>query len=235
MIFVCLTPGIPLNLGDYYGELLDECAFFGIENWAFLGARVIEGPNWKLTFNNFLETYHFATLHRKTVAGHALSNVNHFEGFGPNMRTSVVQRSISHLRDYPRSEWGEREGWEYTFIRIFFPNVTASFSFDPEGSLFTQTFPGPTPDKCRIVCLYLRKNPPRNEIEAKEISDSMDYSAFDITRGEDSAICVSIQSALESQAHRGLLYGCNERGNQYFHEWLNWYLQEDSSLPKPSM
>jgi hypothetical protein len=30
-----------------------------------------------------------------------------------------------------------------------------------------------------------------------------------------------------------MIFGKNERGNQYFHEWVKWYLQDDASLPKP--
>jgi len=234
LIFVCLTPGTPLDLDGYYGALLEEYAYFGLKDWVFLGSRVIEGANWKLTFNNFLESYHFATLHSKTVSVEGLSNVNYFEGFGPNMRTTLVNRSIVKLREVPRAQWSEREGREFTFIRIFFPNVTGSFSFNPDLSLFTQTLPGPTADKCRIVCLYLRKDPPKDEAEREAIEKEIDYVTV-ITRDEDNAICLQIQKGLESRAHEGLLYGRNEGGNQYFQEWLNWYLQGDLTLPKPVM
>jgi hypothetical protein len=32
-----------------------------------------------------------------------------------------------------------------------------------------------------------------------------------------------------------MVFGRNERGNQFIHEWLNWYLANDSSQPKPVM
>src|SRR3984885_10243096 len=101
MIFVCLTPGNPLDLDTYYGALLSELVHAGLQDWVFLGSRSIDGANWKLTFNNFLETYHFATLHSDTVTTEALSNVNHYEGFGPNMRTTIVYRWITKLREIP--------------------------------------------------------------------------------------------------------------------------------------
>lgn len=235
MIFARLSADVPLDLDGYYGELLDELADFGLKKWAFLGSRVFEGGNWKLTFNNFLESYHFATLHANTVAAHAVSNVNHFEGFGPNIRTSVVQRSISQLRNVARAEWGEREGREFTFIRIFFPNVTGSLSFEPDISLFTQTFPGSAPDTCRIVLLYLRKEPPKDAAESDAIEKAIDHSTFEVARDQDNAVCLQIQKGLESNAHQGLLFGRNEAANQYFHRWLNWYLEADSTAPKPVM
>ena len=235
MIFGCLTAGAPLDLEGYYGALLEEYAFSGLRDWNFLGSRVIEGANWKLTFNNFLESYHFATLHSKTVAAGLLSNMTHYEGFGPNMRVSTSCRSLATLRDVPRDSWDEEEGRRFGFIRIFFPNVTGTLNAAPDVSLFTQTLPGPTPDKCRIVNLYCRKDPPRDESERENIEKHIDWVTADIARDEDNAISLLIQRGLESGAHKGMLFGRNERGNQYFHEWLNWYLQADPALPKPVM
>lgn len=235
MIFVCLTPGTPLDLDGYYGALLEEYAYAGLKDWTFLGSRVIEGANWKITLNNFFESYHFATLHAKTVALEFVSNMTHYEGSGPNMRISLSQRSNAKLRDVPRALWGEQEGRGFDFIRFFFPNVTGFFAPEPRLSLFTQTFPGPTPDKSRTVLLYARKSPPKDEADRENIEKEIKYVTFDITYDEDVAIGIQVQKGLESRAHEGLLYGKNERGNQYFQEWVNWYLQGDPTLPKPVM
>src|SRR5262249_49361420 len=124
MIFVCMTPGAPLDLDKYYGALLEEYAAAGLGNWTFFGSRTLESCNWKLPINNFLESYHFATLHSKTVFLIAPSNRTHYEGFGPNIRVSFMKRSIVELRGVPRAQWGDREGREFGFIRVFFPNVT---------------------------------------------------------------------------------------------------------------
>ncbi|KAH2823329.1 hypothetical protein KXV85_001745, partial [Aspergillus fumigatus] len=55
----------------------------------------------------------------------------------------------------------------------------------------------------------------------------------DVTYQEDYDIAMQIQKGLETGAHDNLTFGRNERGNQYFHEWLNWYLQDDPTLPEP--
>jgi phenylpropionate dioxygenase-like ring-hydroxylating dioxygenase large terminal subunit len=234
MIFACLTPGATLDLDGYYGELLEEYAYAGMRDWAFLGSRTVESANWKITLNNFLESYHFATLHAKTVAKELVSNVTHYEGFGPHVRHGLVQHRIAKLREVPRARWGEQEGDGFGFIRVFFPNVTGYIGVH-ELSLFTQTFPGPTPDKSRIVSLFLRKDAPKDEAERTSIEKEMDDATSDVLAAEDAGIGIQIQKGLASGAHEGVLYGHNERGNQYFHEWLNWYLQDDPLLPKPVM
>jgi phenylpropionate dioxygenase-like ring-hydroxylating dioxygenase large terminal subunit len=232
MIFVCLTPAGGLDLDGYYGELLEEYAYAGLKDWAFLGSRVVEAANWKITLNNFLESYHFATLHAKTVAKELVSNVTHYEGFGPNVRHGLVQHRIQKLREVPRAQWGEQEGDGFGFIRLFFPNVTGYIGVH-ELSLFTQTFPGATPDKSRIVSLFLRKDPPKDQAERESIEKEIDEATSDVLYAEDAGIGTRIQKGLESGAHEGVLYGRNERGNQYFHEWLDWYLEENPSRPKP--
>jgi phenylpropionate dioxygenase-like ring-hydroxylating dioxygenase large terminal subunit len=233
MIFVCLTPGIALDLTEYYGALLDEYADAGLKDHAFLGSRVVEGVNWKSAMNNFLESYHFATLHRTTVAQQLVSNISHYEGFGPNIRLAVLRKSIGQLREVPRAQWGEQEGLHFGFIRIFFPNVTGFISIEPDIVVFTQTFPGARPEKSRLVLLFARKLSPQGAADRQKVAELIDYTASDVTQDEDVAIGVGIQKALESKAHDALLYGRNEGGNQYFHEWIDWYLQGDPTRPKP--
>jgi phenylpropionate dioxygenase-like ring-hydroxylating dioxygenase large terminal subunit len=235
MIFVCLSPSAALDLEGYYGGLLEEYADVDFKNWTFLGSGSVEGANWKLSLSNFLESYHFATLHAKTVALELASDVAHYEGFGPNIRIGLAHRSIARLRDVPRARWAEQEGKRVSFIRFFFPNVTSYYvASELECSLFTQTFPGSSSDKSRTVFTLLRKTPLRDDVDRAKIEKEM-KATLDIGYNEDLLVGIQIQRGLRSGAHAGLLYGRNERGNQYFHEWLNWYLQRDPTVPQPVM
>lgn len=232
MIFVCLTPNAPLDVDAYYGGLLKDYADVGFKDWTFMGSRVIEGANWKIAFDGYLEGYHFASLHPETIFPRTPSNVMHYEGFGPNMRIGFPQRSIAKLRDIPREEWGLHENDGFDFVRIFFPNV--SIFLAPEIAQIAQLFPGPTPDKNRTVLMYARKEPIRDEEDRVAVEAMMNFLR-DVTYNEDYVVGLSIQKGLESGAHDDLVFGRNERGNQYFHEWLNWYLQDDPTMPRPVM
>jgi phenylpropionate dioxygenase-like ring-hydroxylating dioxygenase large terminal subunit len=235
MIFVCLTPGTALDLDGYYGALLDEYRDFGLQQWTFLGSSALEGPNWKLIWTNFFESYHIAAQHPKTVGLRWVSNVNHYEGFGPNMRVGFALRTIAKLREVPRAQWGEQEGQGFSFMRYLFPSVIGSI-YPSEISLFTQLFPGPTPDKTRVVMLYLRKEPLKDEAEREKVESELkriDELSIATLRDEDFATGIATQKGLGSGAYEGLLYGHNERGPQYFHEWVNWYLQNNPNSPKP--
>ncbi|MFM6853566.1 MAG: aromatic ring-hydroxylating oxygenase subunit alpha [Sphingopyxis sp.] len=230
MIFVCLTPEAPLDLGSFYDGFLDDFDALDFDKWSFMGSRVIEGANWKIAFDGYLEGYHFASLHRDTIYPRTPSNTMHFEGFGPNIRIGFPQYRITELRDMPREEWGKQENNGFDFVRIFFPNV--SIFVAPEITQVAQIFPGPTPDKNRTVLNYLRREPIRDEEDRANVEAAINFFR-DVTYNEDYLIGLEVQKGMETAAHDELVFGRNERGNQYFHEWLNWYLQDDADLPKP--
>ncbi|MBN9146284.1 MULTISPECIES: aromatic ring-hydroxylating oxygenase subunit alpha [unclassified Novosphingobium] len=233
MIFVCLTPNAPMDLDRYFQGFLEDFEAVDFANWAYLGSRVIEGANWKIAFDGYLEGYHFASLHPNTIEPRTPSNRTFYEGFGPSMRIGFPQHRIAEaLKDIPRDQWGDQENNGFDFVRILFPNVSAFLA--PEITQVAQLFPGPTPDKNRTVLHYLRRDPIRDDADRESVEGMMNFFR-DVTYQEDYVIGMEIQKGLESGAHDNLTFGRNERGNQYFHEWLNWYLQDDPTLPEPVM
>ena len=233
MIFVCLTPNAPIDLDHYFRGFLADFEALDFGNWTYLGARVIEGANWKIAFDGYLEGYHFASLHPETIHPRTPSNCTHYEGFGPNMRIGFPQRRIAEaLRDVPRDQWGSQENNGFDFVRIFFPNVSTFIA--PEITQIAQLFPGATPGENRTVLNYLRREPIRDEADREQVEAAINFFR-DVTYNEDYLIGLEIQKGLQSGAHDELVFGRNERGNQFFHEWLNWYLEDDPSLPEPVM
>ena len=100
MIFVCLTPNAPMDLDRYFRGFLDDYDAMDFGKWTYLGSRVIEGANWKIAFDGYLEGYHFASLHPETIFPRTPSNCTHYEGFGPNIRIGFPQKRIAEaLRD----------------------------------------------------------------------------------------------------------------------------------------
>ena len=232
MIFVVLTPGAPIDVDSYFQGYLRDFEAAGLKDWAFLGSRVIEGANWKIALDGYLEGYHFAQLHPETIHPRTPSNITHYEAFGPSLRIGFPHRTIAKLRDVPRAEWGNQENNGFDFVRILFPNVSAFLA--PEITQIAQLFPGPTPDKNRTVLLYVRKDPPKDDADCAQLEASINFFR-DVTDKEDYLIGLDIQKGLEAGAHADLVFGRNERGNQYFHEWVNWYLEDDTTLPKPKL
>ena len=231
LIFVCLTPNAPMDLDEFTQGYLDDFAALDLGSWTFLGTRVIEGANWKIAFEGYLEGYHFSSLHPDTIFPRTPSNCMHYEAFGPHQRIGFPHHAIAEaLKPVPRADWGTQENNGFDFVRILFPNVSAFIA--PEITQIAQLFPGPTPDRNRTVLTYIRRDAPKDDAEREAVEASINFFR-DVTYNEDYLIGMEIQKGLESGAHDELLFGRNERGNQYFHEWLNWYLQDDSELPRP--
>ena len=136
------------------------------------------------------------------------------------------------LGSVPRAEWGLRENQGYAFVRILFPNV--SMFLAPEITQIAQLFPGPTPDKNRTVLTFLRREGPRDADDAAAIEATIEWLR-NVVRDEDYAIGERIQTGVASGAHASIVLGQNERGNQYFHEWVDWYLADNPSAPTPKL
>lgn len=233
LIFVCLDPEGAIDLDGYFRGYLGDFEDLDFGSWSFMGSRTIHGANWKIAFDGYLEGYHFASLHPETIEPRTPSNTMHYEGFGPNIRIGFPQKTIADcLKDVPREEWGTQENNGYDFVRIFFPNTSTFIA--PEITQIAQLFPGETPDKNRTVLNYFRRDPIKDDEDRENIEAAINFFR-DVTYQEDYLIGLEIQKGLESGAHEELVFGKNERGNQYFHEWLNWYLAEDPDAPEPQL
>jgi len=233
MIFVVLTPNAPIDVDAYFRGFLDDFTALDFGKWTYMGSRTIHGANWKVAYDGYLEGYHFSSLHPETIFPRTPSNCMHYEGYGPHQRIGFPHHKIAEaLQDVPREDWGTQENNGFDFVRIMFPNVSAFIA--PEITQIAQLFPGPTPGENRTVLNYLRREPIRDDEDRANVEAAMNFFR-DVTYQEDYLIGLEIQKGLESGAHDELMFGRNERGNQYFHEWLDWYLQDDKDLPEPVM
>lgn len=231
MIFVVLTPDERVDFDGFFAGMLDDFEAWNLKGWSFLGSRVIDGANWKIAFDGYLEGYHFSSLHPTTIHPRTPSNVTYYESYGPHLRIGFPQVSIAQLREVPRTEWSRQENRGFDFVRILFPNVSAFLA--PEIAQIAQLFPGPTPDKNRTVLLYARKDPPRDEEDRAQIEQMITFLR-DVTYNEDYIIGLEVQKGLQSGALDSIVLGKNERGNQFFHETVEWYLNGKKG-PQPAI
>jgi phenylpropionate dioxygenase-like ring-hydroxylating dioxygenase large terminal subunit len=233
LIFVVLTPGVEPDFAKFLGGMLDEIEPLGFDKWHYNGHRDIHGANWKVAYDGYLEGYHFATAHKETVWPRTFSNVMHFAAHGPHLRICFPHLSIvEKLRNVPASEWFKQENNGYDFVRTLFPNV--SIFVAPEMTQIAQLMPGPTPDRNTTRLYYLSPAKPDNE-RAQADLDRMCTFFGNVTYEEDYLLGMQVQRGLESGAIRNVVFGKNERGNQLFHNYVNYYLSQDSNAPTPRL
>jgi phenylpropionate dioxygenase-like ring-hydroxylating dioxygenase large terminal subunit len=233
IIWVCLTPGLEFDIKDHLGGMLDDLEFYGLDKWHYCGTRQIYGANWKIAYDGYLEGYHFAAAHPQTIHPRSLSNVMHFTAFGPHMRVGYPQVKIKEaLGALPRESWGEHENDGYDFVRTIFPNV--SIFFAPEITQVAQLIPGDTPDKNVTNLMFIRRDPPRDADDSAAIENMMNWLR-DVVDVEDYGVGLQVQKGLESGALKSVIFGRNERGNHYFHKYVDYLLRADPDEAPPTL
>lgn len=231
IIWVGLTPGQEFDIKAHLGGMLDDLESYGLDQWHYCGARRIYGANWKIAYDGYLEGYHFAAAHPTTIHPRTFSNVMHFTAFGPHLRVGFPQIKIKDaLAAIPREEWGKNENNGFDYVRTIFPNV--SIFFAPEITQVAQLIPGPTPDQNVTNLLFIRRDPPRDAEDEAAIVTMMDWLA-DVVDREDYGVGLKVQKGLQSGAIQKITFGKNERGNQYFHKYIDYYLSDDPGKKPP--
>lgn len=231
LIFVVLTPDIETDFEAYFGDALDDIAGLDIADAYLCGVREIFGANWKVAFDGYLEGYHFAAAHPDTIHPRTYSNVMQFDAYGPHIRIGFPQRGIVEALDGKAvSEMETSENAGYDFVRTLFPNM--SIFAAPEIIQISQIVPGPRPNENRTVMYFVSRTPPETEAEAKTLTDMVEFLREVVDR-EDFGVGLKVQRGLESGAIDCVRFGRNERGNQYFHNWIEHYLANDPARPEP--
>ncbi len=86
LVFVVLTPGLPIDVKTYLGGMLDDLASLGIDEWHVYARRELESANWKATHDGYVDGYHLEVLHAKSVGLVTKGAVNTFDCAGPHQR-----------------------------------------------------------------------------------------------------------------------------------------------------
>ena len=228
MIFVTLTPNIKLNLDKFLGGMKPEIEHFNLQNWYYHGFKVIHGANWKIAFDGYLEGYHFSTAHKDSILPMTMQGIMDFSSFGPHLRIAFASTNIEEILELPKNEWWKKEGKGVDFVRTLFPNISISLGLGI-GQI-AQILPGKTSDTNTTVLHYVAPETPKNKEEIAELDHFMNFLR-DVVNDEDYALGLEIQKGLNSHSKDSVKFGKNERGNQFFHKYVDFYI--DKNIKKP--
>lgn len=232
MIFAILKPGIELDLDDWLGGMIEDVAPHGFETWHFLTSKEMTGANWKIAFDGYLEGYHFSTLHKETILKVTLNNLMEFHAFGPHMRVAYGTTNIGVMDEAKPDELHKFEEQGFTFVRTLFPNISMYLGLGL-GQI-AQIIPGPTPDKNRTILYYVHPRPPKDAEEEAALLATAQF-LYDVTYGEDYVLGERIQKSLSALPFDNVVFGRNERGNQYFHRWVDYYVSDNPHERPPEL
>jgi len=156
--------------------------------------------NWKTGAESFMESYHFAVLHRETAGRIFLHNAGAYDQLGPHFRTLAPKKT---LREKSREQW--TTPGTATFMYLIFPSVAMFVEKDHINLLVIIPV---TVDTCRVIRTHLvaRPRPRLREYWDENIALFMDAV------NEDLDICESMQRGYASGANSMVTFGRNEGG-----------------------
>jgi phenylpropionate dioxygenase-like ring-hydroxylating dioxygenase large terminal subunit len=227
LVWVTLTPGSTLEIETFlcgYDKLL---AHFGFESWKLMSRRTVEGPNWKIAYDGYLDLYHLPILHKDTF-GPNMPNQAHYYAWGPHQRVSSPHPMLAGLKDSDEAGWPD--ALLMNGVWTVFPHVSiASFDAAGRGVLISQLFPGREVGSSFTVQSYVMETDPGEDAHA-EVEKQVDWLEY-VVREEDYATGLRQQNALKTRAKSHVMFGRNEAGGQAFHGWLDRLLTlEDDEL-----
>lgn len=199
------------------------------EEWAFetgLAAPAIHEPvvtssNWKLAVDGYLEPYHFASLHKTTVARYNNSNQATFDAYGPNSMSGFLGRKIDQLASVPEADWPVMR--HVQLIYTLFPNVILSVMQDHVE--YSQIMPGTTVDTNVMHHLYFRYP----EWDAEDVHAKRFLNTQWILTEEDIPMAEEVHRNLRTGGLPTMVFGRNEPALQHQHRSIEAALRAADS------
>lgn len=231
LVFVCLTPGRDFDIETFLGEMLEELASYRLDTWTLVAQNTIEGPNWKVATDGYIEFYHITSLHPETLGAMVTNNVMACERFGPypfgpHQRIAAPSSDILERLDKPVAQWITGEA--LLDVKFLFPNnsfaITSGNALSPAGGMLSQVFPGPTPETSVTIQNHIYRDVPVGA-ERAALDDAIERFKY-VVEEEDYRGGAQIQLGLNTDANSAFLFGENEVGPQNFHAALDHFLDE---------
>lgn len=216
MLWVCPTVSTDAPEVDaerHLGALDAEFAAFGLAGYHHYQTREIRRRmNWKLAIDTFLESYHFAVLHRNTVAPLFYSNLCVFDPFGPHLRELLPRRSMESQRAVPENEWNLIA--HNTIVYVLFPNTVFVMQVDHVETW--RVYPlNDKVDECVMYLDFYTPNPIDSDSARGHWARNMDLTIRTVCE-EDFPTCEGMQRGFDSGAQTHLTYGLNEPALAHF-------------------
>jgi phenylpropionate dioxygenase-like ring-hydroxylating dioxygenase large terminal subunit len=169
---------------------------------------VLTRSNWKLAVDGYLEPYHFASLHKTTVARYNNSNQATFDAYGPNSVSGFLGRKIDELSGMPEDEWPLMR--HVQVIYMLFPNVILSVMQDHVE--YSQILPTSVGGNV-MHHLYFRYP----EWDSEEFHHKRFLNTQWILTEEDIPMAEEVHRNLESGGLPAMIFGRNEPALQHQH------------------
>jgi hypothetical protein len=163
--------------------------------------------NWKLVSDLSLESYHFKTLHRDSVAQILAPNAV-VDTFGRHSLWAFPFKTITTLADLEEGAWPDAIQGSITFT--LYPGVM--FVVNALGAQMIRAEPGHRPGESRVTFVGVS----RNNCDVEQARKAYEFGG-DVFAREDLPIAAECQLGLTARG-RDLLLGKNEPLLHFWHQ-----------------
>ena len=208
IVFVSIDRDTPAATVDNAAAGLEsELVDHGFENYRSIGRLQFEvNANWKLVNDLSLESYHFKTLHRDSVA-QILESHAVFDTMGIHSRWAFPLQSIRELEKLNEDDWPDTLQGSCTYT--LFPGVM--FIVNSLGAQMIRAEPGDGPAHCRVT--YAGVCAPGCDMEEAKAAYQFGGTVF---KDEDLPTAEECQRGITA-TRRDILLGRNEPLLQFWH------------------
>lgn len=217
LMFVCLTPGLNMDLDDWLGDVLPELESLRLTQTVPFSTRYLDGPNWKVTADGFLESYHFASLHPDTVAKTNFTNMQAFDSYGPHIRNTYGLKPLATMVGRPQHEWDPVECLGVTYW--LFPGLAVAGGWRQHTAVSIM-LPGDSWEASTTQQTLLMRHEPYSEEDRTRAQVASDFF-YDAFKDEDYTAQHLVQQSLASVPDECHIFGRNEPAVQHFHRHLD--------------
>jgi len=217
LVFVSLDRNATIDLDEWLGpDLIMLLEAMALDRCYHYSTRTLDGPNWKVVIDGYLEGYHFASLHRTTVYRTNFSNMAAFDSWGTHQRNAFALRPIANAVDLPREQWDP--AMCVGAIYWLFPGLAVAGGWRSQV-VVSLVLPGTSWDSSHTQQIMALRHEPQDDDERKAAAHTRDWF-HDVVMDEDYACGYGVQRGLAAFADEEFVFGRNEPGVQHFHRVL---------------
>lgn len=218
IVWALPRPGGTLDLSAYLGEPFErEIADLDVGSFTLWNRTVMTQPfDWKCGVDTFLEVFHLAFLHKKTIGGFFVGNLGAYTGYGLHHRYSAVRTSFVEMAAGPAQ--GRTIYPHSSLVHLAFPNTILTWQMDHVE--MWRFYPGATPGTCTVEGVMLIPGPAETD-SARRHWDNNWRILLETVLAEDFATMERVQRNLSTGAVPEVAFGRNEIALQHFHEGLH--------------
>ncbi|WP_033074409.1 aromatic ring-hydroxylating oxygenase subunit alpha [Sphingopyxis sp. MWB1] len=220
LIWVVLQPEGFFDFDDYFAPLADELTELNMADMHIAMEDELDcAANWKIIIEGGIESYHFRTAHRATIAPYFEDNLSTYQCFGPHIRSILPRTSMAELAMNSRGQWRLRD--HANLIYTLFP--TTQFLVQQDHVIWISSQPvAPNRTVLRLATLAPRHGSLAEGREAEHWRQNHHITMK--TLNEDFAIAESIQAGLASGANHSFIFGRFEGALARFHETIERHI-----------